>query len=134
MNISGVYYDAQECRTGSTKTSFKAGNYMNQQLTRALRECEAGCEHTALYIMREPDCGARAKQASLLADCAGICSLTAKCASRGSVYTRQIASLCEDICEDCGAECARFGDSMSQDCARICVCCAKECDKFTVVI
>lgn len=131
---SGNNSDVKECRTEGTYTCFAAGNYMNQQLVRALNECQAGCEHMAINITREPDCTARIKQASLLADCAGICSLTAKCAARGSVYARQIASLCEDICGDCAAECLKFADCTSQDCAVICACCAKECDRFTEVV
>jgi hypothetical protein len=124
--------DAQECRTDDT--CFAAGNYMNRQLVLTIRECQAECEHMAIYIMREPDYRARIKQASLLADCADICSLAAKCAARGSVYARQIASLCEDACEDCRVECERFKDCMSQDCALTCARCAKECDRFTSVI
>lgn len=130
----GGYTDAKECREEDTHTYPIAGNYMNQQLVRAVRECEAGCGHMAANIMREPDCGARVKQAQLLADCADICSLTAKCAARGSGYARQIASICEDICEDLRAECAKFTDCASRDCAKICACCARECDSFTGVV
>lgn len=129
--LSGSYLNTQ-CRMDYT--CFAEGNYMNRELVCAVNECLAGCGHLSVYIMREPDCRARVKQASLLADCAEICSLTARCAARGSVYARQIASLCEDICVDCKDECARFGDAMSQDCANICACCAKECEKFTAAV
>lgn len=134
VNTSSGYPGARECRAEDTHTYPAAGNYMNQRLVRSLRECQAGCENTAINIIREPDCSARVKQASLLADCADICSFTAKCAARGSAFARQTASLCEDICEDCGAECAKFGDCTSKDCAGICECCAKECEKFTGVV
>lgn len=129
--LSGSYLETRRC---ADDTCFAEGNYMNRELVRAVSECRAGCEHMAVYIMREPDYRARIKQASLLSDCAEVCSLTAKCAARGSVYARQIASLCEDICEDCGAECARFNDAMSRDCASICACCAQECEKFTAAV
>lgn len=129
--LKGKDMEGPECRTEDTYTE---GNYMNRQLVRTVRECQADCEHMAIYIMRESDYRSRIKQASLLADCADICCLTAKCAARGSVYARQITSLCEDVCQDCAAECARFADCMSQGCADICARCAKECDSFTGVL
>ncbi len=134
MNLSIDYSGAPGCRTEYTHTYPVAGNYMNRQFVFTLRECQAGCEHAAINIIREPDRGQRFRQASMLADCADICSLTAKCAARGSAYARHIASLCEDICESCSAECAKFGDCMSQDCAETCGRCAKECDIFTGVV
>ena len=133
--MGGNKIDAEE-RQGEavSYTYFPAANYMNQQFVRAVCECEADCGHTAAYIIREADVKARLKQASLLADCADICSLAAKYAARGSAFARQAASICADVCENCANECAKFADGVSQDCARICLRCANECDKFTGAI
>lgn len=106
------------------------GHYMNRRLVKTIQECEATCEHMTAHIKRQQDFQRRVNQAVLLRDCADVCGFTAKLVSRGSVFARQAADLCSDICERCGQECARFPDQMSQNCARICMHCARECRAF----
>lgn len=110
-----------------------AGHFMNERLVKTIQNCEATCEHMTNHVKMLSDYQMRIRQAMLLRDCADICGLTAKFAARGSMFARQTAALCACICENCGAECARFPDQMSQNCSRICLHCARECRAFAGV-
>lgn len=95
-----------------------------------VQNCEEMCEHMQHYVSNLPDAAVRAMQMQLLHDCADICGLTAKFLARNSMFARQITALCACICEVCGNECARFPDSMSQQCAQMCLHCASACRAF----
>lgn len=107
------------------------GHCMNKELVKIVQDCEATCEHMTRHLdMAQHYEPARERQAILLRDCADICTITAKYLARGSMFSRCIALLCADICDACGAECARFPDEMSQNCAQVCFHCARACRSF----
>lgn len=60
-------------------------------------------------------------------DCSAICRLAAGYMARDSTFARQICGICADICEACGAECARHSMAHCQECAEACSRCAEEC-------
>ncbi|MCL6479062.1 MAG: four-helix bundle copper-binding protein [Peptococcaceae bacterium] len=94
---------------------------------RVVQDCEAVCENTATVVLVRPDVQARTMQLLLLRDCADVCTLTAKYIARCSMFARNLAYLCADICEICGNHCLRHPDPESQYCGRVCLNCAKEC-------
>lgn len=104
---------------------------MYKQILMVLDECEGMCEYMTTYIkMRVEPLKPRVKQLRMLRDCADICTLTSKYIARDSYFAKCIAELCAFICQECGKECSKFPDQMSQQCAKICLHCAKECQAF----
>lgn len=101
-------------------------------LVKVIQDCEAMCECMTTYVAKSPDFCMRVKQLRLLRDCADICGLTAKYIARCSIFAKDIACLCAQICEVCGHECAKHPDHESQHCAHVCLHCAKECRNFAM--
>lgn len=102
----------------------------SQMVLPVVQHCEAVCEYTLTVIMGRPDVQMRVQQMQLLRDCADICTLTAKFIARCSVFAREIAALCAQICEACGNHCLRHPDPESQYCGRVCLHCAQLCRAF----
>lgn len=107
--------------------------YMNERLVQTVQNCEATCEHMTTYIMSLPDVRSRARQASLLRECADMCGMTAKMLARNSMIDKRIADLCARILRECGNECAKFSDAMSQQCSKICLETAGNCADYATV-
>ena len=62
-------------------------------------------------------------------DCAAICRLAAAYMARE--YAGNVCNVCADICEACGAECARHPQAHCQNCAQACRRCAEECRRMS---
>lgn len=96
----------------------------------ACEKCAVECEHCATACLQEPDVSARSHCIQLLRDCADICVVATQWMARGSSYANKLCGLCADLCDACGAECAKFKDQHCQSCANECRRCAEECRKM----
>lgn len=106
---------------------------MSPEMKKCLEACSTcawECESCATACLEEPDVKAREMCIKLLRDCADICVLSAQWMSRGSKYAQALCSLCAEICDACGAECAKFKDEHCQRCAQTCRMCAEECRRM----
>lgn len=98
----------------------------------AIQNCEAVCEFTEYSILQMGGASHRIEQLRLLRDCADICTLTAKYIARCSIFAKNIALLCAQICEVCGNHCLHHPDEQSQRCGQICLHCAQICRAFAM--
>ncbi|WP_428864442.1 four-helix bundle copper-binding protein [Clostridium sediminicola] len=64
-------------------------------------------------------------------DCANICVLAAQFMGRDSEFSKQLCSLCAQICKACGEACANFSQDHCKNCADICNRCASECETMS---
>lgn len=96
----------------------------------ACSKCAAECEHCATACLKEPDVQARTHCIQLLRDCADICVQSVQWMARGSTFAKAMCELCAQVCDACGAECAKFKDEHCQRCATACRQCAEECRKM----
>ncbi len=62
-------------------------------------------------------------------ECAAICYAAAQLMSLGSSKAMDICRICADMCEQCGAECAKHAGHSKHcaECAAACQECAEEC-------
>ena len=102
----------------------------NQKFNACIEACNAcviTCNHCAASCLLEPDVKMMARCIALDIDCAQICALAAAAMARASENSKSICTACADVCEQCGAECAKHQMVHCQECARACMRCAKEC-------
>jgi hypothetical protein len=102
----------------------------NEELLKTLNDCESMCEKVYANIRKLPDFNLRARQNTLLRECADMCNLTKKLIAHNSEHAKQAADLCSVICRHCGFECAKFSDNDSQQCSRVCIYCAQQCANY----
>ena len=93
----------------------------------ACAECADACDHCSTACLQEPDPKPMARCVALDIDCAAICRLATAYMSRGSEFAGSLCTLCAEICEACGEECAKHAMKHCQDCAEACKRCAREC-------
>ncbi len=97
----------------------------------ACNACADACDHCATACLQEDDVKMMARCVALDIDCAAICRLAAGAMSRGSPFATQICRVCAEICEACGAECAKHTHhAHCQECAQACQRCAAECRRM----
>jgi hypothetical protein len=89
--------------------------------------CAQECENFADACLHEYDVAMMSKCIRLDNDCAEICWSAAAFMSRGSKFIPEICRLCAELCEACGAECAKHKAPHCQLCATACQECAAEC-------
>lgn len=93
----------------------------------ACNACAIACNHCAASCLLEQDVKMMARCIALDIDCAQICALAAAAMARASENSKAICAACADVCEQCGAECAKHQMAHCLECARACMQCAKEC-------
>ena len=99
----------------------------------ACNACAVACNHCATSCLHESDVKMMAKCIALDMDCAQICALAAAAMARDSVHAKGICTLCADICQSCGDECAKHDMAHCQQCAKACHHCAQECRKMVAM-
>lgn len=94
----------------------------------ACNDCADACDRCAAACLQEDDVRMMARCIALDMDCAQICRLAASYMSRGSEMAHRLCTVCAEICDACGNECARHtGMEHCQRCAAACHRCAEEC-------
>lgn len=93
--------------------------------------CFQACEECIIACYQEPDMNARIKCVTILRDCADMCVLAAKLMSRNSPHSKQICTICADMCKMCAKDCEAFKDEHCKRCAEVCSACAEECRQMT---
>lgn len=93
----------------------------------ACNACAVACNYCAASCLREPDVKAMARCIALDMDCAAICQTAAAFMARDSEHAEALCTLCAEICEACGDECAKHDMDHCQACARACKLCAEAC-------
>lgn len=101
-----------------------------QSCISACLSCAQACEMCSVACLGEPNVAELTTCIRLNQDCATICLDAAQLMSRGSQYAQAICKLCADICDACGAECAKHKMDHCQACAQACKACADECRKM----
>ena len=96
----------------------------------ACLKCAAICDHCASSCTKEDDVKMMARCIQLDLECSAICYAAAKLMSLGSEYSNQICSICADICEACGTECANHNNEHCKECSEACFACAEECRRM----
>lgn len=96
----------------------------------ACNACADACDHCAAACLAEPDVKKMAECIRLDMDCAAICRLASGYMARGSSFAQDVCGLCADVCEACGAECAKHPQDHCQACADVCRRCAEECRRM----
>lgn len=91
---------------------------------RACLDCFKSCETCIGAHAGEQ---AMAECIRLCIDCSNICEASAGACARDSRQAEKFAALCAEICDACGAECAKFDSPECHDCAEKCRHCAEEC-------
>ena len=93
-------------------------------------QCAQECEHCAAACLREGNATQMAECIRLDQDCAQVCWMAAGFMSRGSHFLQELCRLCADVCDACGAECARHEEEHCRRCADACRHCAEECRRM----
>lgn len=92
--------------------------------------CARACELCADACLGEPDVKMMVECIRLDRDCAAVCLLAAQLMSRSSRFARAFCRLCADVCDECGAECAKHEQGHCCDCAEACRRCAEACRRM----
>jgi hypothetical protein len=93
----------------------------------ACNACANACDHCAASCLSEDDVQMMAICIALDIDCARICRSAAGFMARDSEFAGKICRLCAEVCDRCGAECARHENDHCRQCAEACRRCADEC-------
>lgn len=102
----------------------------HEQFASCIEACEAcadACDHCSIACLQEADPKPMARCVALDIDCAAACRLAAACMARDSEFAGTVCTLCAEICEACGEECAKHRMKHCQACAQACKRCAEEC-------
>jgi hypothetical protein len=103
-----------------------------QECINALFSCAETCDVCASKCLDEENVKNLTKCIRLDADCAQMCRMTASFMSRGSQFSRQLAGLCENVCNACADECEKHKQmEHCKKCAEACRYCAGECNRMT---
>jgi hypothetical protein len=102
----------------------------NKELLQRLAQCAAACEMCADACLDEQDIEKMVQCIRLDRDCAKICHTTASFVASHSENAQALVSVCEDICRQCGEECAKYDMDHCQKCAEACRECAEACSSF----
>ena len=102
-------------------------HYKFNECIEACNACAVACNYCASSCLQEEDVKMMAHCIALDIDCAQVCALAAAVMARGSEHAKAVCTLCANICEACGAECANHGMAHCQACAEACTACANEC-------
>lgn len=81
----------------------------------------------ATACLREQNVAELATCIRMNMDCATFCFAAATIMARGSEHSKALCKLCAEVCDGCGAECAKHQTQHCQDCAKACKSCADEC-------
>ncbi len=91
-------------------------------------QCAVICESCAAACLNEEDVADLTLAIELNRDCADICRQVAAFVSRDSLFGEALCSLCADICEASGDECAKHQRlEQCEECAIMCYQCAEAC-------
>jgi hypothetical protein len=97
----------------------------------ACNACADACDHCAAACLKEPDPKPMARCIALDMDCAAICRMAASYMARDSEFAMALCADCAEVCEACGAECAKHKMAHCQECAEACRRCAEECRRMS---
>lgn len=103
---------------------------LNKSCVDACNACADACDHCATACLQESNLQAMARCIALDMDCAAVCRFAAGAMSRGSTFAVQVCTLCAEICQACGDECAKHQHDHCQACAQACRRCADECRRM----
>lgn len=101
-----------------------------QSCITACMSCAQVCEMCASACLTEQKIAELADCIRLNQDCATLCFAAAQLMTRGSEYAQALCKVCADICDACGAECAKHQMGHCQTCAQACKACGDECRKM----
>jgi hypothetical protein len=102
----------------------------HQSCIEACNVCADACDYCSSSCLQEDDVKMMAACVRLDMDCAEICRMAVAYMARDSRYAGDLCGLCADVCEACGAECARHTQPYCQACAEACRRCAAECRRM----
>ncbi|MCY1061586.1 four-helix bundle copper-binding protein [Nannocystis sp. SCPEA4] len=93
----------------------------------ACMDCATACEMCGSSCLAETNVAEMARCIRMNQDCADFCFMTVALLSRCSEHAQRLCQLCADVCDACGAECAKYPVAHCQQCAEACKSCADEC-------
>lgn len=109
------------------------GYHTYKDCVEACLKCAAICNHCASSCTQESDIKMMARCIQLDMECSAICYSAAQLMSIGSSKAEEVCRICADICDECGAECAKHQNEHCQECAEVCHYCAEECRRVAGV-
>src|SRR5215218_2294782 len=83
------------------------GYHQYQSCIEACLRCAAICNHCASSCTQEKEVQMMARCIQMDMECAAICYAAAQLMSLGSSQAREVCMICAQLCENCGAECAK---------------------------
>lgn len=100
-----------------------------QELIDILQDCTIMCFHAMSEFIGKAD-KTRTNQIRMLMDCGKICEAQVFYTVTNSIASKTHAQLCAMMCEAGAAECKKFNDPLSQQCAAMLTECAKACRQY----
>jgi len=101
-----------------------------QKCIEACLKCASACQHCAASCTRLDDVNMMATCIRNDMECAALCYAAAQLMSLGSDKATEVCKICAELCEKCGAECAKHDHAHCKACAEACRICADECRKM----
>jgi len=101
-----------------------------------LTDCMNECLRCADACFKEAAAGKKGmvETGRSCADCAAFCALSIKMLTGNSAYWKEAVKACAEVCELCGATCAKTADCPHCiPCAKICKECAVACRKSVAI-
>lgn len=98
----------------------------------ACDRCASACDRCAIACLQEAQPRPLARCIALDLDCAALCRLAAAMLARDGEFSAAVCTLCAQLCEACGTECARHPMDHCQDCAAACHACAALCRRMAL--
>lgn len=91
------------------------------------KTCQAKCEATLNYCLKQGGKHTEAKHIQKLKDCIATCKISHDFMARGSDLSSKTCAVCAEACKRCAESCAQFKDKAMQDCAAECRKCQESC-------
>ncbi|MCA1023678.1 four-helix bundle copper-binding protein [Halobacillus litoralis] len=98
-----------------------------QSVIQSLHECMEACNHCYDACLQEDNVKEMAECIRLDRECADICGYLEQSLERGTLFAKELANVCAQICEACGNECKKHDHDHCQKCADACFKCADAC-------
>lgn len=102
----------------------------SKNLSHKLAECVHACNDCFSACLNEEDIKMMVGCIRLDKECAEICATTLNMVYMDARFSRQMLTLCKEVCEACEKECRKHPVDHCQECADACKACAAECGNF----
>lgn len=107
---------------------------LSREISHRLAECIHICHDCTASCLNEEHVKMMTECIRLNEACAEVCTMTLNMVHKDGRFTKEVLTLCEQVCIACGQECKKHPEDHCQECYQACMACAEACRKFREAI